>query len=693
MCLEGKFLTLVIAVLLFSSLSLAEEIKAKSGSVTQLEEIVVTGARVETKIQDIPQTIDVISQEEVETVKYRNAEELLRRIPGVFTQNLNGEEELTSIRVPTHFSNPYTLLLIDGLPASSYGESAGGLLREINNSTIQSIEVIKGPSSALYGSNAIGGVINVITKAPTPDPWFKPWGEYGEYNQWRGGISGGGMAGPFGFNADVFFIDAQEWREHSEHEKQAATFRTQYAPSDLSLLDVKLEYIHLDNNTAGTLNAADFEKDWRQSYMTFTYTRLNKVTPSLVYTLDALGGKLKAAALVRSSDNEVNPNYGIRYNSRTRSYSSYLSKIKNSDLDLQLLYSRNLKFLNSKILGGVDFERGSSDIKTYNLNVTRDPATGKYTSFTNTGLGESFDVTTHAQAPYLQFISSPFDKVIFTIGGRYDTVGYNVEDNLGTGKDGEQNFSQFSPKVGATYNLTPNFNLFASYSQGFVVPTISQLFTGQGASRSLQPESANNYETGLRSAFFKERLKFDLSLFRMEIDDKIIVQTVDPVTSAIEYRNVGKTSHKGIETTVALFPYDWMNLSLSYTYAENIYEDFNDPVTGIDYSGNWMPLAPKNRLNTRLALLPIDRLVMELELDVHDKYYVDDTNADTYDRPMLFNLRGSYEWRNWSIWVHALNLTDEKYATRVTARGGVFSYFPGNPRTFFIGLSYHWDKT
>ena len=85
--------------------------------------------------------------------------------------------------------------------------------------------------------------------------------------------------------------------------------------------------------------------------------------------------------------------------------------------------------------------------------------------------------------------------------------------------------------------------------------------------------------------------------------------------------------------------------------------------------------------------------MVELELDVHDKYYVDDTNTDTYDRPMLFNLRGSYEWRNWSIWAHALNLTDEKYATRVTARGGVFSYFPGNPRTFFIGLSYHWDKT
>lgn len=687
-----KFPAAGISVLLLISLALADEQGAQRDSTTQLEDIVVTGARVETKIQDIPQTIDVISKKEVEAVKYRNAGELLRRIPGVFTQNLNGEEELTSIRVPTHFSNPYTLLLIDGLPASSYGETAGGLLREINNSSIQSIEVIKGPASALYGSNAIGGVINVITKAPSPDPHVRLWGEYGEYDQWRGGVSGGGMAGAFGFFADAFFIDAEEWREHSGHEKQAGTFRADYAPNDASLLDLKLEYIHLDNDTAGTLAKEDFEEDWRQSYMTFTNTKLDKVTPSLTYTLDAAGGELKASGLIRYLDHEVNPNYGIRYNRRDRSYTSYLSKIDSLDFDLQLLYSRNVEFFGSRIVGGMDFERGDAEIETFDLDVTRDPVTKKYTAFTVAGLGESYDVTTYVAAPYLQLISSPFDRFNFTIGGRYDTVRYDVEDNLGTGKDGDEDFSRFSPKVGATYDLSPNFNLFASYSQGFVVPTIGQLFTGSGANRDLAPEKAHNYETGLRSAFWEDKLRFDLSLYYMEIDDKIIVQTVDPVTSAIEYRNVGETSHKGIESTVALLPWSWIRVDLSYTYAENVYEDFDDPITGIDYSGNWMPLSPKNRLNARLGISPIDRMMVELEMDLQDEYYVDDENTGTYDRPTLFNLRGSYDWKNWSIWGHVLNLTDEKYATRVTARSGISSYFSGNPRTFFVGLSYQWGK-
>ncbi|MFH2045851.1 MAG: TonB-dependent receptor [Pseudomonadota bacterium] len=672
--------------------SYAEETDKDIEEVTVLDEIIVTGARVETKLKETPATIDVISQKEIEKVKYRNAGDLLKRVPGIFTQNLNGEEELTSIRVPTHFSNPYTLLLIDGLPASNYGELAGGLLREINNNSIESIEIIKGPASALYGSNAIGGVINVITKGPSEEPWVRPWAEYGEYHQWRGGISGGGTYGTVGFNADTMYIDSEEWREHSAHEKKAATFRAQYAPNNISLLDFKLEYIKLENETASTLSAEDYKEDWQQSYMTFTQIKLEKISPSLTYSIDTYGGELKVAALLRQINHDVNPNYGIRYNQKTKAYTSYLSQIDAVDVDLQLLYSRNFDFFKSRIIGGMDFERGNSDVETYDLKVIRDPFTGKYTSFSNNGLGESFDVTTYATAPYLQFLSTPYENWRLTFGGRYDMVKYDIEDNLGVAKDGKKNFSRFSPKVGITYDISPNLNLFASYSQGFVVPTVSQLFTGRGASKDLDPEKADNYEVGFRGTTCQKKLKLDLSFYSMKIDDKIIVQTVDPVTSAIEYQNVGETSHRGIEVTLGVFPLDWINLVMSYSYARNNYEQFDDPVSGNDYSDNRIPLAPKNRFNARLAVNPIDRMVLELEMDVQDKYYVDDENSDTYDRPTLYNLRGSYDWEEWSLWVHALNLFDKKYATRVTASSGIFSYFPGNPRTIFVGLSYKWGK-
>ena len=688
---SSRYLTMALIILLVSSPSFGEE-PAEKSEATQLEEIVVTGARVETEVQTIPQTVNVISEEEVEKVKYRNAADLLKRIPGVFTQNLNGEDELTSIRVPTHFSNPYTLLLRDGLPATGYGDSAGGLLREIDNSSVQSIEVIKGPASALYGSNAIGGVINIITKPPPPDPFFKLWGEYGEWNQWRGSISGGGQAGPVGIITDLFFIDAEEWREHSQHKKLAGTLRSQYATSDSSLLDFDLQYINIDNDTAGSLAEEDFKENWRQSYMTFTYTELEKIAPSLTYTLDTAAGEFKTALLLRSIDHEVNPNYGIRYNSRTRSYTSYLSKIDSLDFDAQLLYSRNFKPLSSRLVGGIDFERGASGIDTYDLDVTRDPVTKKYTDYTVTGLGGSYDVTTYANAPYLQLLSSPFSRFNVTLGGRYDSVRYEVDDKLDTGMDGDKDFSHFSPKVGATYDIFDNFNLFAAYSQGFVVPTINQIFTGRGANRDLVPEKADNIETGFRSAYWQNKVRFDLSLYYMEIDDKIIVQTVDPVTSAIEYQNVGKTSHTGLETTITLLPLNWMQFALAYTYARNTYEDFNDPVTGIDYSGNTMPLAPENRLNARLGIIPINRMLLELEMDFQDQYYVDDANTDTYDRPSLFNFRATYNWKSWSIWVHVLNLTDEKYASRVTARNGISSFFPGAPRSVFVGLSYQWGS-
>ncbi len=688
----SRILCVVVAVIFFFTNAYGEESRSDELPVTELDEIIITGARVETRLKETPQTIDVVSQEEVQTVKYRNAGELLRRVPGVFTQNLNGEEELTSIRVPTHFSNPYTLLLIDGLPAAGYGESAGGLLREVNNTSVQSIEVIKGPASALYGSNAIGGVINVITKSPSPDPWIKPWAEYGEYDQYRGGVSGGGQAGPLGVHADVLVIDAEEWREHASHEKHAATFRAQYSPDDASLLDFKFQYIDLDNDTTGTLSAEDYEKNRRQSYMTFTNIQLEKVSPSITYTTEAGGGELKATALVRSVDHEVNPNYGIRFNGRTHSYTSYLSQIDALDFDIQLLYTRDFDFLKFRVVSGVDFEHGSSDIETYDLSVTRDPVSGKYTSFDITGLGESFDVATRVAAPYLQIISSPVEKLGLTLGGRFDWVEYDVDDNLSTGMEGEQNFSRLTPKVGITYDVSPTFNLFANYSQGFVVPTIGQLFTGRGASRQLDPEKADNYEVGVRSLFWQNRIQFDLSFYYMLIENKIIVQTVDPVTSAIEYRNVGETSHKGVESTLTLIPWDRVRLVLSHTYAENEYEEFNDPVTGVDFSGRKMPLAPENRINARLDVNPVEGMQIELEMDYTDEYFVDDNNSDTYDRPTLYNLRASYDWRNWSLWMHVLNISDETYATRVSFSYGSYSYFPGTPRTFYIGLSYKWGQ-
>ncbi|OGW33853.1 MAG: hypothetical protein A2X58_07165 [Nitrospirae bacterium GWC2_56_14] len=660
---------------------------------SELNEVVVTATRTKEKLKDSSSTINVVSEREVETVKYRNAAEILNRLPGIYSHNFNSEEELTSIRIPTSFSSPYTLLLIDGLPAAGFGESAGGLLKEINADDIERIEVIKGPASALYGNNAIGGVINIITKRPSATPSTRIWGEAGQYDRRRGGITTSGMAGSLGYYVNLSAGDSTGWREHSGNEKQSAALKLVYALDDASLLDFRIDYLNSDVELMGSIEKADYDKNWRQDYNTFTYVKIKKTTPSLSYTRTiGTGGELKLAALARDLSHEVIPHYMFRFNSVTMQYTGILNKIEGSDADVQAQYKQDFTPMRSKIVFGIDVQQGSSTVDTYNLAITRDAATKKYVSYTNTGLATSYGVDTGVTSPYLLLEASPLANVRLSVGGRRDAVSYDVEDKRGLGLGGTRDFSKTTGKAGFAIDVSPQVNVYGGYSQGFVAPTSSQLFSGRGANLGLDAEKADNYEVGTRMAFLDNRLKADVALYTMTIKDKIISQTIDPVTQASQYLNVGETSHKGVETMVAVAPIDLLRLTIAYTYSENKYEDYKDlaATTPYNYSGNWMPRSPRQHANARLAVLPAKGLEVEVELDSVGKQFADDTNQNSYQRPDLYNLRTTYEASAWQFWLHVMNLADRKYASYVSASRGTLSYFPGDPQTWYAGVGYKW---
>ncbi|MDH4163590.1 MAG: TonB-dependent receptor [Nitrospirota bacterium] len=666
---------------------------AAQQNTAELEEVVVTATRTREKLKDSSSTINVVTEQEVETVKYRNAAEMLNRLPGIYSHNFNSEEELTSIRIPTSFASPYTLLLIDGLPAAGFGESAGGLLKEINADDIERIEVIKGPASALYGNNAIGGVINIITKRPSATPKTRLWVEKGEYDRQRGGVTTSGMAGSLGYYVNLNGQDSKGWREHSANKKQSAALKLVYAPDEASVLDFRVDYLFSDVELMGAIDKADFDKNWQQDYNTFTYVLIRKTTPSLSYTRTVgTGGELKLAVLARDLNHEVIPHYMFRYNSATRRYTGIMNRIQGTDADVQAQFKQDFAPLRSRIVAGVDMQKGSSTVDTYNINVTRNAVTKKYTSYSYAGLSTSYDVDTDVASPYALFEISPAEKVRLSVGGRRDAVSYDVQDNLGLGQGGTKDFSKTTTKTGVTVDLSPSVNVYGGYSQGFVAPTSSQLFSGRGANLGLEAEKADNYEVGVRTAFLNNRLKTDVAIYTMTIKDKIISQTIDPVTQASQYLNVGETSHKGVETMIAVAPVDRVRLTLAYTYSENKYEDYKDlnAATPYNYSGNWMPRSPRQHANARLAVLPVKGLEIEGELDQVGRQYYDDANQYTYERPGLFNLRTTYDVSSWQFWLHVINLTDRKYASYASASRGNFSLFPGDPQTWYAGAAYKW---
>jgi iron complex outermembrane recepter protein len=671
-----------LALLLSVNTAMAEEVKQ------ELDEVVVTASRVGEKLSDTPATISVIDEGEIEKVKYRNPEEILRRVPGVYSHNFGGESELTSIRVPTHFSNPYTLMLIDGVPISSYGSGSSGNFSELNSDNIARIEVVKGPSSALYGSNAIGGVINVITKDPSPIPLARIWSEVGEYDQWRSGLSGSASSDMLSFNVDLSHINSENWREHAEVDKQAGNLKLQYVPLDQGILTFKLDYVSFDNESPGSLDEVDFLENWQQSYHTFAFSKLKKITPLLSYTHYLDNAEFTATLVWRALDQESIPNYAIRKQG-PYAYVGQSTESETSDVDMQFIYTRDFEPLRSKIIVGVDAERGENDSQQFDLSVTFDPVLNKFTDYTTIGIDDDFDIVTKMYAPYLQFEFSPLEKFRLTAGGRYDAVTYEVDSKVDVSKAGDKDFSQITPKIGAIYQFSPTLNSYLNISKGFVVPTTSQLLTSSWANIDLEPEEATNYEVGLRSSFLDRTIDLDIAYYMMDINEKIIAREITAYRK--EYLNAGETSQKGIEIMARYAPVDYAYLSLAYTYAKNKYEEYF--VGAVDFAGNYLPRSPKHRLNLRLNVQPVKDLNIEFELDEISSQYADDANTTEYSRPMLLNLRLKYNWQKWSFWAHLENIADKEYASYVSysTSDATSTLFPGKPRTFYAGLSYSWQ--
>ncbi len=670
-----RYFLLIVTIVLIPGWLIAAELQE------ELDEVVVTASRVSEKIKDTTVAVNVLSESELENVKARNPTEFLTRLPGINSQNLGGESELTAIRVPTHFTNPYTIVLLDGVPTSSYGSGSSSQFSQLNSDNIARIEIIKGPASALYGSNAIGGIINVITKTPSPEPQVKIWSELGDHQQWRSGLSGSGSNGPLGFNVDLSLIDSEGWRDHNALEKKAGTIKTYFTRNDESLLSFKIDFLSSEKDSPGTLSEADFYSDWQHSYQTFTYSKTDKIAPVLSYNHYFAESELSATLALRDIETEGIPNYSIRQ--QGPSYVGSMTTSDSQDLDLQLLYSHNFSQARSKIITGLDMVRGSKETNSFNLAVTYDTLLKLYTSYTLGALSKSYDITTKVNAPYLQLETSPLENLRLIAGGRYDSAEYEVDDLVGgTGVD--KKFSQFSPKIGLTYDISPSVNSYLSYSEGFVVPTTSQLWTSRYDNSELQAEKAKNYEVGLRTVFWQKRLKLDTSIYSMDITNKIVVNN-DPFPNT-KYINAGETSQEGAEIMATIVPSDLARLTMAYTYALNEYDVYIDG--GIDYSGNWQPRSPKHHLNVRLTIIPTRNLEVELEMDEISSQYADDANLHQYSRPTLFNLRVGYDWQSWSAWGHILNLTDRQYASYVSDDSDGMNLYSGSPLTFFAGLSY-----
>ena len=331
-----------------------------------------------------------------------------------------------------------------------------------------------------------------------------------------------------------------------------------------------------------------------------------------------------------------------------------------------------------------------------------------------TATGQGSLNKTRETTPIVHVEFSPIDRLRLHVGQRFGKIDYDLDDRTANNRDVKMTRKGDVLRLGATYELAKQHVLWAGWGEtfnpqstasmlsSFAVPTVNNII-----GRPLSPERGLTKEIGFRGLFADAALRYDVTLYDAESDGFIMTRTCSAGEEAAFngglactiYDAAGKVAARGVESMFTWSATDWLDVGATYTNQKVWFPSWT--TTTFDYSGKSYQSAPRHKLNLRLGFKPAPGWLIELEGDHISKYFVDNTNNNgTYSRPNLYSLRASYRSKDWSFWLHAINLTDQKYATRVMLNtiGGVQNVLgaqagQGNagsytPLTLRAGVSY-----
>ena len=676
-----------------------------------LDEVVVSGSRTETRVSETPMTIGVVDSKSLMRDKPKLMGDAINRIAGVTWVDLGNEQHMMGIRQPNSTNAVYQYLE-DGIPIRPLGVFNHNALNELNLAGAERVEVVKGASSSLYGSNAVGGAVNFITAHPslTPEASVSVRNEaVAGYQRIDTGASN--SWGDFGMRFSHYSSRRSDnnWQQYSNGKKDSATLRSEYALSGSSLLHVVVSHNNLDSATPGSLNPQDYQTTPGKSYQTFSWRKDKTTRLNAGWEGETSSGGLTSVTLFgRENDHAQLPNYTIRSCTVSATcptgYSGTINNNHVSSLGLDTKHQQEFGFLSSRLIGGLYYDVSPNTYKSDNLDVTRDAATRVYTGYAPnttyaTGTRDyKTDITNSAL--FAQWELTPIEKVRVVLGGRYDTINYNFVNNLTPGSaygaaNESRDFSHFSPKLGGTYTLSESTNIFANASQGFTPPDVSQLYS-KSAVPDLMPATYNSYEMGLRMAFLERALKLNATLFRLDGKDTIVSYTIAPGNS--ENRNAGSTRSAGIEVNLA-YGAGMFDGRLGASFAKHEYVDYQASGT-LDYSGKEMPAAP-NTISAEIGYKPLPNGRIALEVVQQSAYWMNNANTVSYSGHTLLNLRGNYRMNDgWEAWLQGRNLTNQLYADSASSSysgTGTYNaalsdqYTVGAPLSVMVGLTYTFD--
>lgn len=657
---------------------------------------IVSATREIQRRADASATIDVLDGAELRHARPSHPADVMNRMAGVHVSTLSGEGHSMAIRQPIT-TKPMYLYLEDGIPTRATGFFNHNALYEINVPQAAGIEVLKGPGTALYGSDAIGGVVNVLTRPAPATPSAELSLEGGAYGYGRVLATGGFTHGRNGMRADLNLTRTDGWRDGSGYERQSGTIRWDHFRANGLTARTVLTASNIHQNDVPALPTAKFDSIPTLNRAPISFRQVEAVRLSSAIEREQGQSLWSVTPYARYDVLELIPSWQLTYDPQWWD-------TRNSSLGFLAKYRRDFEPLRTRVIVGADVDWSPGSFTARRVESSPE---GSNRVFADYEMGEKqydYDVTYHAISPYVHMELSPTSRLRVDAGLRYDRTGYDYDthlDPLDTGThrrpaSTDVSYGHLSPKLGLTYELSAAANLFASYRHGFRAPSQGQLFQQGSALNTvdLAPVKVDSYEAGVRGQA-GPRLVYQLSLYDMTIRDDIL--TFVTAQNTREASNAGRTRHRGVEGSVGLAVTPRLRLDGSYSISSQRYvswrpQDARDGQAAVDYSGNRMEQAPRDLASLMAtwspALLGDGRVVLEWRRTGRYAEDAANTAGQEHGGYDLVNLQADARVaRGVTVFARAINLLDRKYAELASYdpfQGEQLT--PGTPRSIFAGV-------
>lgn len=682
-------LSLALATVFFTPAGAADD----TGKVAeQLEDITVQATRVDKSLYEIPASVGYVGKDDIQFGRQQlGLDESLNRIPGLFMQNRYNFNQDLSISIRgfgkrAAFGIRGVRVYVDGIPNTL--PDGQGSIDSIDIGSLDRAEVIRGPSSSLYGT-ASGGVINLYTEDGTDIPFIEARAQGGSYDFSQFQVKTGGQKGAFNYLVNVSRLNNEGFRDHSKIEKNTLNSKFRYdidATSDFTLTANILDK-PIANDPGGLCRTS--------------------TTAPFCTGLDA--GRKKAQRNNERFDAEETVDQqqiGLRY--RKTFNANHETILRNyyqwRDFDNKLPFGT--PFATG---GSVAFDRfflggGGQHIYTdsffghhnrLSIGFDIDSQMDDRKNFQNTSgsvgvltLNQEEDV--FSWGIYLQNEFALTDTLELSFGVRYDEVEFDFTDHFLANGDGSGKikFTETSPQVGLLWKVHPAVNLYGTISTSFETPTSTEFVspTGTGGfNQSLDAQTATNYEVGIKGVL-PGQASYQLSFFTMDVSDELLPAGTNPAGNTF-FNNAGETSRNGIEAGLSFRPLPGLDVTLNYTYSDFDFDKFT--VGGVSFEGNRIPGIPKHFGFAEIAYYHPSGFNIALDAQAVDDIFVDNANSDAAAGYVISNLRLGYT-RNIgnteiSPFLGLNNLFDKEYIGNVRVNEGNSRFFEPAPEFNVFG--------